>query len=62
MWWPARDIVAASLDGRAAVHASGQIVKLTGFCPWKEHLYEMEEEKVGVCACGGGGGEKVRGA
>jgi|AntAceMinimDraft_1070359.scaffolds.fasta_scaffold334650_1 uncharacterized UPF0160 family protein len=28
-----------------AVHPSGEIIKLPCYCPWKEHLFELEEEK-----------------
>jgi uncharacterized UPF0160 family protein len=43
-WLPARSHVRAALDARHAVHPSGQVIKLEVFCPWKEHLYELEEE------------------
>jgi len=26
------------------VHPSGEILKLTQFCPWAEHLFDLEEE------------------
>jgi hypothetical protein len=27
------------------VHPSGEILKLASFCPWKEHLFELEAER-----------------
>ena len=46
VWWPAREIVAKSLENRFNVHSSGKILLLdNGGCPWKEHLYELEEEQ-----------------
>jgi uncharacterized UPF0160 family protein len=41
-WWPARAIVKEALEN--PVSADGKIVKLGQFCPWKEHLYELEKE------------------
>ena len=35
----------AALDGAKDVHPSGEIIKLPCYCPWKEHLFELEEEK-----------------
>ena len=29
---------------RKEVHESGKIIKLEQFCPWKDHLYELEKE------------------
>lgn len=43
-WLPAKKIVEASVAKRASVDPSGRIVKLEAFAPWKEHLYELEEE------------------
>eukprot|EP00850_Spirogloea_muscicola_P025209 SM002457S08265 [mRNA] locus=s2457:14:1763:+ [translate_table: standard] len=43
-WLPARDTVEATLQTRHSVHASGRILKLEAFCPWKEHLHELEKE------------------
>ena len=42
-WWPARSIVQKSLDERMNVHPSGQIMILDMACPWKDHLFELEE-------------------
>jgi len=46
VWWPAREIVAKALENRFNVHSSGKILLLdNGGCPFKEHLYELEEEQ-----------------
>lgn len=34
----------ATLAARNEVDPSGEILQLKQFCPWKEHLYELEEE------------------
>lgn len=44
-WWPARRIVEEAVSGRFEVHASGAILELKQFAPWKEHLYELEQEQ-----------------
>jgi len=44
-WWPARSIVEKSLLNRFNVHSTGKIVMLeNGGCPWKDHLFSIEEE------------------
>lgn len=43
-WWPARSLVADAMATRCEVHPSGQIMVLTHFCPWKDHLFELEAE------------------
>jgi len=43
-WIPARGIVEKGISERFSVHASGKIVVLEQFCPWKEHLYALEKE------------------
>jgi len=43
-WLPARDIVKASVQALKETHPSGQIMKLTHFTVWKEHLEELERE------------------
>ncbi|CAM9132647.1 unnamed protein product [Choristocarpus tenellus] len=43
-WWPGRAIVQDSISMRKEAHPSGQVVVLTGYCPWKSHLVEIEEE------------------
>lgn len=42
-WWPARELVENAVKKRMDVHSSGEILELENFCPWKEHLYELEE-------------------
>merc|ERR1712113_1323773 len=42
-WWPARAIVVEALEERSNVHPSGEIISLKTFCPWKKHLFELEE-------------------
>merc|ERR1719473_1223094 len=42
-WLPARSIVAEALRGSAAVHPSQQVLQLERFCPWQEHLFDIEE-------------------
>ena len=44
VWWPARSIVQNSFRKRHEVDASGQLLVLDRFCPWKEHLLEIEAE------------------
>ena len=41
-WLPARSIVAAALATRHEIDPSGQIVRLDGHVPWKEHLFDLE--------------------
>eukprot|EP00268_Persea_americana_P047384 TRINITY_DN4935_c0_g1_i2.p1 TRINITY_DN4935_c0_g1~~TRINITY_DN4935_c0_g1_i2.p1 ORF type:complete len:375 (+),score=71.27 TRINITY_DN4935_c0_g1_i2:229-1353(+) len=43
-WLPARSIVIESLKARGDVGPSGEIMTLHKFCPWKLHLFELEEE------------------
>ncbi|KZT60347.1 metal-dependent protein hydrolase [Calocera cornea HHB12733] len=43
-WLPARDVVKRAMDGRTAVEPTGRILVLETFAPWKEHLFELEEE------------------
>ncbi|KAL2609437.1 hypothetical protein R1flu_028010 [Riccia fluitans] len=43
-WLPARSIVAESLAARKDAHESGEIMILKQFCPWKQHLFELEQE------------------
>ncbi|PIN01906.1 putative metal-binding protein [Handroanthus impetiginosus] len=47
-WLPARSIVMQCLEARLEVDPSGEIMVLNRFCPWKLHLFELEEEmKIG---------------
>lgn len=43
-WLPARDIVRDALAGAGAAHASLAVICLARFCPWREHLFELEAE------------------
>ncbi|CAK8694986.1 unnamed protein product [Clavelina lepadiformis] len=49
-WLPARSIVLEALEKRFEVHESGKVIKLERFCPWKEHLFRLEE--TGFCGQG----------
>mmetsp|Transcript_141535 Transcript_141535/g.439989 ORF Transcript_141535/g.439989 Transcript_141535/m.439989 type:complete len:372 (-) Transcript_141535:127-1242(-) len=46
-WLPARTIVEEALAKRSEVHPSGEVMKLPRFCPWQEHLFDLEEEAAG---------------
>lgn len=50
-WLPARAIVEGALKDRTAVHASGKVLRLPQFCPWKGHLFDLEKEGE-LCAKG----------
>lgn len=41
-WLPARTVVAASLDARFEADASGKVMVLSQFAPWKAHLFAAE--------------------
>ncbi|XP_057862047.2 uncharacterized protein LOC131070499 isoform X2 [Cryptomeria japonica] len=43
-WLPARSIVEESVRARQEIDSSGEIVVLKRFCPWKLHLFELEQE------------------
>ncbi|KAF5938500.1 hypothetical protein HYC85_022759 [Camellia sinensis] len=43
-WLPARSIVMECLAARHDIDPSGEIMVLNRFCPWKLHLFELEEE------------------
>ncbi|WCJ26612.1 MYG1 exonuclease [Euphorbia peplus] len=43
-WLPARSIVMECLAARFNVDPSGEIMVLATFCPWKLHLFELEQE------------------
>lgn len=43
-WLPARAVVARCLSAAPQVHASGEIIKFDQHCPWKSHLYDLEQE------------------
>ncbi|KAJ3108547.1 hypothetical protein HDU97_000829 [Phlyctochytrium planicorne] len=44
-WMQARSIVVDAIDQRHTVHNSGKVLLFEQFCPWKEHLHNLEEEK-----------------
>ncbi|CAI2364361.1 unnamed protein product [Moneuplotes crassus] len=41
---PAYNIVKESFEKRKEFHESGELVHFDQFCPWKSHLYKLEEE------------------
>ncbi|ESR52483.1 metal-dependent protein hydrolase [Citrus sinensis] len=43
-WLPARSIVMECIGERYDYDPSGEIMVLKRFCPWKLHLFELEEE------------------
>ncbi|KAL0372912.1 UNVERIFIED_CONTAM: hypothetical protein Scaly_0972800 [Sesamum calycinum] len=43
-WLPARSIVMECIEARLNFDPSGEIMVLTRSCPWKLHLFELEEE------------------
>jgi len=43
-WWPARQLVAEGFQARATVHPSGKVLHLTTYCPWQDHLFELEQD------------------
>ncbi|KAK6250790.1 hypothetical protein SCA6_004795 [Theobroma cacao] len=43
-WLPARSIVMECLSARNDIDSSGEIMVLTRPCPWKLHIFELEEE------------------
>ncbi|CAG4992960.1 unnamed protein product [Colias eurytheme] len=44
VWLPARDYVKNALEDRFEVHKSGKILEFKERFPWKEHLFDLEEE------------------
>ncbi|EIE18778.1 metal-dependent protein hydrolase [Coccomyxa subellipsoidea C-169] len=43
-WLPARTYVQEAIEKRSEVDSSGEIIRLPRVCPWKEHLYDLEQE------------------
>lgn len=43
-WWPAREIVYNSFKNRENIHISKRIVILSTFCPWTDHIFDIEKE------------------
>ena len=44
-WWPSRPIVEDAIEKRFEVSRTGEIIKFSRSCPWKDHLIEIEKEK-----------------
>jgi uncharacterized UPF0160 family protein len=44
VWLPGRKPVEEAIAKREEVDTSGKIIKLEQYCPWKDHLYEVEKE------------------
>uniref|UniRef100_F6ZCS4 Uncharacterized protein n=1 Tax=Ciona intestinalis TaxID=7719 RepID=F6ZCS4_CIOIN len=44
-WLPARDIVVKAIKQRHQISDQGQILLLDQYCPWKEHLFTLEDEE-----------------
>lgn len=44
-WYPARTIVEKALQTRHNIDSTGSIMVLEQFCPWKDHLYDLEAEQ-----------------
>lgn len=42
-WLPAKELVQKAFDSRFDVHESGKIVVFEQFCPWKDHLFTIED-------------------
>ncbi len=43
VWLPGRTIVDRAVQSRLQVHSSGKIIELERYCPWGEHLHELEK-------------------
>lgn len=43
-WLPARSIVMECIAARESIDSSGEIMVLMRSCPWKLHIFELEEE------------------
>lgn len=43
-WLPAKSLVIDAVKNRFNIDASGKIIELAEFCPWKEHLFQVERE------------------
>lgn len=44
-WLPARTIIGKAFKTRRDDHASGAIMVMRDFAPWKDHLYTLEDEE-----------------
>eukprot|EP00983_Pelagomonas_calceolata_P077020 1153689-Pelagomonas_calceolata.AAC.4 len=43
-WLPGRGYVKEAIEQRFSVDPSGQIMRLNHYCPWKDHMYNLEKE------------------
>ncbi|AMD22229.1 HGL111Cp [Eremothecium sinecaudum] len=43
-WLPALELVREAVKNRESVDPSGSVILLERFCPWKQHLYQVERE------------------
>lgn len=43
-WLNARDHVVEAVENAKDVHESGEILELKTFCPWKDHLQDVEKQ------------------
>lgn len=43
-WLPAKALVRKAVEERKEVDPSGKVLLFNQFCPWKEHLFEIERE------------------
>jgi len=43
-WLPARDLVLVALSGRENIDPNGRIIVFDQYAPWKEHLFELEQQ------------------
>ena len=43
-WLPAKALVRQAVEKRFEVDKSGKIIEFSQFCPWKDHLFDIEEE------------------
>lgn len=44
-WLPAKNLVIEAVQNRFDVDPSGKIIEFTQFCPWKEHLFQVEKDE-----------------
>jgi len=46
VWSPARTLIDEAFSRRTQIHPSGRIILFERFAPWKEHLFDIEEEQL----------------
>eukprot|EP01112_Ceratiomyxa_fruticulosa_P000449 TRINITY_DN1040_c0_g1_i1.p1 TRINITY_DN1040_c0_g1~~TRINITY_DN1040_c0_g1_i1.p1 ORF type:complete len:331 (-),score=63.21 TRINITY_DN1040_c0_g1_i1:161-1153(-) len=44
-WLPARTLVEQAIAERFNIHNTGEIIVLSKYCPWKDHLFTLEKEQ-----------------